>query len=135
MKHLKLLILSFSVYFLVSCSSPIKETIGGSDKYSEDDIRSAMSVVKKDYNNFVKIAKPISLTFSNSNSELIERTFLPTLSSYKSQKHEDIIVLNSDIKTNLFSGSLSPLTTYSNFYWILKRNGSNWTIIYGNFLN
>lgn len=135
MKLFRIIILFATPLLFVSCSSKIEKNIERSDTYSVSDIEAAMSVVEKKYMEFITTARPISLTYNEKDSDRVIHDFLPTIVNGKSSKGTEVIVLNSDIKTDLFSGSLSPLTTYSDFYWILEKSDSSWEIIYGHFLN
>ncbi|MEI5994386.1 hypothetical protein [Candidatus Enterococcus mansonii] len=128
MNYLKWLMIPFMLILLVSCSFTIDKKIGKSERHSKEDIEKAMSVVEKEYKEFITVGKPIVLTFDQDTSDSV-------LKEYSPKSKSDLIVLNSDIKTTIFSGSLSPVSTYKDFYWILEREEDNWTILHGGFLN
>ncbi|MBO0440171.1 hypothetical protein [Candidatus Enterococcus ikei] len=128
MNHIKRIFLLFPFIILTACSFPIEENIGESDDYSKKDIENAISVVEKEYKEFLSVGRPIVLTLNQETSDRV-------LKDYSVDLKKDLIVLDSDIRTNLFSDSLSPLSVYKNFYWILEKEEDSFKIIHGGFLN
>ncbi|WP_207694855.1 hypothetical protein DOK67_0003084 [Enterococcus sp. DIV0212c] len=128
MNHIKRIFLLFPLIILTACSFSIEKNIGKSDDYSKKDIENAISVLEKEYEEFLSVGRPIVLTFNQETSDRV-------LKDYSVDLKKDLIVLDSDIRTNLFSGSLSPLSVYKNFYWILEKEEDRFKIIHGGFLN
>lgn len=128
MNRVKWILLLLPLVFLTSCFYSIDKKIGESNEYSKEEIEDAVAVVKNDYKEFLTVGRPVILIFDQEISDRV-------LKDYSDDYKKDLIVLNSDIRTKLFSGSLSPLSIYKDYYWILEKEKNNWRIIQGDFLN
>ncbi|MGX7273542.1 amidase domain-containing protein [Enterococcus haemoperoxidus] len=67
--------------------------------------RYSKAVVENEYKEFLTVGRPVILTFYQEISDRV-------LKDYSEDYKKDLIVLSSDIRTKLFSGSLSPSSLY-----------------------
>lgn len=135
MKNTFIVLLSFTFLFLTSCTHiSVEESIGESDYYSKKEIKEAMDTVISTARKELSVADIVSLTYDSADCNRVIETIMPTLEVDKTYSQSDALVINSEIKTKYSSGSLEPLSNYSNYYWILIKDDT-WKIIYSGFLN
>ncbi|WP_430610431.1 hypothetical protein [Enterococcus sp. DIV0876] len=135
MKNTFIVLLSFTFLFLTSCThNSVEESIGESDYYSKKEIKEAMDTVISTARKELSVADIVSLTYDSADCNRVIETIMPTLEVDKTYSQSDALVINSEIKTKYSSGSLEPLSNYSNYYWILIKDDT-WKIIYSGFLN
>ena len=133
MKFSKVLVCFILLSVLSSCSGKIKETIGQTDQYAENDIREAMKVVENQYKEYVPGifgCKLKSISFDGKESQQILESFKGKIDT---EKTSDRMAFTSTIRTGMGAGSLSDFSTYS-FYWVVE-NRADWKVVYGGFLN
>ncbi|KAF1294199.1 hypothetical protein [Candidatus Enterococcus leclercqii] len=133
MKLSRLAFLFFFTYGITGCSSQPTEKIGNSEKYSKEEISSAVNEVVNSYNQYLDNGKLLSIEYDEEESNQLVIDYLPMLNiSY--QNKENIIFLNSTIKTGEAQGALDSYTKYDNYYWVLE-GPKTWEIIYAGFKN
>ena len=105
---------------------------GYSNKISENEIKSAVDIVIKDFKYFIGCdLRKLWYDEAVSNSE-IEDYLLYGKGSINDIKKENIIILLSDfyVDSSGGDGSFEPNSTYENWMWILirEKNTANWVI-------
>lgn len=125
---------AFLVTFgITGCSSQPTEKIGNSEKYSKEEIGSAINEVVNSYSQYLNSGELLSIEYDEKESNQLVIDYLPMLDiSY--QNKENIIFLNSTIKTGKVQGALDSYTKYDNYYWVLE-GPKTWKIIYAGFKN
>ncbi|MGO2100382.1 hypothetical protein [Vagococcus salmoninarum] len=136
-----MLVLVVIVIFWVSGCSQVPTTIlnvGDSSRFSDGEMLEAADLILNSRDDFIKNSRISHLTYDESESEGLILSYLPSFlesnSQYEQYEPENILFFSSKIKTGRDSGSLEPLSTYDEFYWILVKE-HNWQIIYAGFLN
>lgn len=133
MKLSRLAIAFFVTFGIAGCSSQPTEEIGDSEKYSKEELGSAIDEVVNSYNQYLDSGKLLSIEYDEEESNQLVIDYLPMLDiSY--QNKENIIFLNSTIKTGKVQGALDSYTKYDNYYWVLE-GPKTWKIIYAGFKN
>ncbi|MFY1068739.1 hypothetical protein [Enterococcus sp. AD013-P3] len=133
MKLSRLVFLFFITYVITGCSSQPTEKIGNSEKYSKEEIGSAVNEVVNSYNQYLDSGKLLSIEYDEEESNQLVIDYLPMLDiSY--QNKANIIFLNSTIKTGTVQGALDSYTKYDNYYWVIE-DSKTWEIIYAGFKN
>lgn len=95
MNRVKWILLLLPLVYLTSCFYSIDKNIGKSNEYSKEEIEDAVAVVENDYKDFLTVGRPVILIFDQEISDRV-------LKDYSDDYKKDLIVLNSDIRTNYF---------------------------------
>ena len=111
--------------------SPKEESFKGEaasePKFTEQEIEQAISVAKVKFEDF-KGCKLIKMVYDEDKSNAMTELYMQGgKGSYNGVKIENVIVLLSDFKVDATGadGSLNPNSTYTNWRWVLIRNGSS----------
>ena len=126
----------FSLIFFGGCNvGTTKNTeinYGYSNKFSENEIKSAIDTVRRNFKYFIGCdLRKLWYDEIISNSE-IENYLLYGNGSENGSKKENVIILLSDfyVDSTGGDGSFEPNSIYENWMWILirKENAANWEL-------
>lgn len=120
-----LVVLSGGLFYLINTIEGgnidnVKETIVKTKDHSEEDIKTAMNVVKK---TFKREFEGSTLTELWNEENLEKATIRGLVNQYNA---EDAIILysNFDVDASGGDGSFNPNSTYTSWQWVLVRNSS-----------
>lgn len=120
-----LVVLSGGLFYLINTIEGgnidnVKETIVKTKDHSEEDIKTAMNVVKK---TFKRDFEGSTLTELWNEENLKKATIRGLVNQYNA---EDAIILysNFDVDASGGDGSFNPNSTYTSWQWVLVRNSS-----------
>ena len=114
------------VLCLSACGGEISEAtthIVDSDMYSQEDIASAIDVIKKEFKSSWKGCTLKEIYYAGDDSSIAYQDW-----AERNDTDEVIVLLSSfDVDSSGGDGSLNPNSTYNGWNWILVReNGGKW---------
>lgn len=98
----------------------VKETIVKTQNHSEEDIKTAMNVVKKTFKREFEGSTLTELW----NEENLEEATIRGLANQYNAKDAIILYSNFDVDASGGDGSFNQNSTYTSWQWILVRNSS-----------
>ncbi len=125
-KFISLIVCILLVLCLSACGGEISEAKihnVDSDMYSQEDIASAIDVIKKEFKSNWKGCTLKEIYYAGDDSSISHQEW-----SERNNADEVIVLLSSfDVDASGGNGSLNPNSTYSGWNWILIReSGGKW---------
>lgn len=132
MKKIKVLltvIICISILILSSCGNNenIQTDYGSSKIYTNDDMSSAVEVIKEDFSQ-MKGCKLYSINYAG--DEICKENSEQYEVSFENEHYSDYIVFNVTFRSPLMGGGAWEKNTEYNWNWILVReSGGEWEVL------
>ncbi|WP_208615660.1 hypothetical protein [Gottfriedia luciferensis] len=127
-----LLVVLFSINLYNHKTDKVQVKIEKSNKFTEDEINSAITIVKKNFK--FQGCELTDIWYSEKKSEALTKAYLKNGGGYeKGIKEDNVIVLLSNFNVNSSGGdgSFEPNSTQSNWSWTLIRDNKKgrWSVV------
>lgn len=125
MRKIGCLMLAVCLVLLLSACSGVARfaavRIGGSEKFTKDELKAAVRVVREHAFESTFVTR---IVYDEARSDEVVRSYTETgRGSVNGVEKENVIVLFTDFVTGGSTGSLNPHDVYTDYNWILIRDG------------